>query len=53
MTVKCRVKPVWPFSKVFLINKVQNFYTLIYWTVAKLNIFKMQRKLMLSDRDLE
>lgn len=25
MTVKCRVKPVWPFSKVLLINKVQNF----------------------------
>lgn len=53
MTVKCRVKLVWPFSKVLLINKVQNFYILNYWTVAKLYIFKMQRKLILSDRDLE
>lgn len=53
MTVKCRVKPVWPFTKVLLINKVQNFYTFNYWTVAKLFIFKMQRKLILSDRDLE
>ena len=53
MTVNCRVKPVWPFTKVLLINKVQNFYTFNYWTVAKLFIFKMQRKLILSDRDLE
>lgn len=52
MTVRCRVKPVWPFSKVLLINKVQNFHTLNYWTVAKLYIFKVQRKLILSDRDL-